>query len=259
MNNIKKEVQAQFGKNAKKYVYSENHAKGKSLAKLVEISSASKEDIVLDVATGGGHVANALSPLVKQVTAFDLTEEILSVAKSFMKENEIDNVDFIQGDAENMPFADGIFDMVTCRIAAHHFPNITHFIKGVARVLKPGGTFLLVDNVSPENNELDVFCNQVEQKRDHSHYRAWKKSEWLKMLEEEGFTIEEWHRFTKVTEFESWCDRMNLPENKKMELNQYMIQAESNIKNHFQVKTKNDKVISFQGESILIKAKRTFA
>lgn len=66
---IKGQVRKQFAKNAEKYVTSAGHAKGDDLALLVASSQASLDMKVLDIATGGGHVANALAPLVEQVIA----------------------------------------------------------------------------------------------------------------------------------------------------------------------------------------------
>ncbi|MBU8906004.1 class I SAM-dependent methyltransferase [Desertibacillus haloalkaliphilus] len=250
----KSNVQSQFGKSAESYVTSKWHAKGADLAKLVDIAELDGSERVLDIATGGGHVANALAPSVKQVTAYDLTTEILAAAKSFIESNGFQNVEFVQGDAEQMPFADEAFDVVTCRIAAHHFPNPESFVQESFRSLKQGGQFLLIDNVSPEREDFDHFYNKVEKDRDYSHHRAWKKSEWLKMLEEAGFEIEETHRFTKTFVFEDWCNRMNVSEEEKNNLSAYMIAASEEHHGKFRIKVENGKVYSFMGESILIKA-----
>lgn len=126
-SSTKQAVQTQFGRSAEAYVHSAIHAKGNDLKKLVEISEAQSTQHVLDVATGGGHVANALAPLSGHVVALDLTPEILTQAEKFIRGNGHDNVEFVQGDAEKMPFADESFDIVTCRIAPHHFPNIASF------------------------------------------------------------------------------------------------------------------------------------
>lgn len=194
---IKKDVQKQFGRSADSYVKSKGHSKGADLKKLVEMARATGREEVLDVATGGGHMANALAPLVRTVTAMDLTPEMLSAAEKFITGNGHVNVVFVKGDAEKLPFSDETFDFVTCRIAPHHFPNTEKFIREVYRVLKDGGQFLLDDNVAPENDEFDQFYNNIEKMRDYRHYRAWKKTEWLQMLELNGFETQELYRFEK--------------------------------------------------------------
>ncbi|WP_323125867.1 class I SAM-dependent methyltransferase [Gracilibacillus oryzae] len=159
---IKSTVQDQFGKTASDYVSSDLHRNGADLPFIVKMAELTGEEKVLDVATGGGHTANALAPFAKKVTAFDLTKEMLAAAEQFITSNGHNNVTYVQGDAEKMPFADESFDVVTCRIAPHHFPNIDFFIAEVYRVLKQGGRFLLDDNVAPENDEWDQFYNTVE-------------------------------------------------------------------------------------------------
>jgi ubiquinone/menaquinone biosynthesis C-methylase UbiE/catechol 2,3-dioxygenase-like lactoylglutathione lyase family enzyme len=250
----KEAVKSQFSRSADGYVKSQIHAKGKDLSKLIEIAKVSPEARVLDVATGGGHVANALAPFVKKVTAFDLTQEILHVAESFIKGNGHKNVDFVQGDAENMGFSEHSFDMITCRIAPHHFPHVTSFVQEVARTLKPGGQFLLIDNVAPEEDELDQFYNEVEKRRDYSHYRAWKKSEWIIILEEQGFEIDEWYHFPKTFLFEDWTDRMHLTNGEKQNLSTFMLNSSQKIREKFRIEPEDGYVYSFQGESVLLNA-----
>lgn len=251
---MKKDVQQQFGKSADAYVSSTIHKDGKDLQKLVEMVLVTGNEKLLDVATGGGHTANAFAPLVKEVTALDLTTEMLRAAEKFIKGNGFQNVEFKTGDAENLPLSDEIYDIVTCRIAPHHFPNVKKFLQEAYRVLKPEGYFLLDDNVVPEDDEFDHFYNRIEKTRDYSHFRAWKKSEWLHMIEMVGFAIHEWHRFEKTFHFESWCNRMNLPKNEKEKLSQSFLETSQRIKDKFKVIIENGKVISFKGEAIVLKA-----
>lgn len=251
---IKKNIQKQFGRNAESYINSPLHKDGEDLQKLLEMASISGRELVLDVATGGGHTANGFAPFVKKVTALDMTSEMLAAAETFIIGKGHSNVEFVQGDAENLPFPEKSFDLVTCRIAPHHFPHIDQFIQEVFRVLKPTGQFLLDDNVVPEDDELDSFYNHIEKKRDYSHYRAWKKSEWLKMIELAGFEITEWHRFEKTFQFEPWCKRMQLSKEDQRELNQYILNASPKIKTKFNIRVQENHIISFQGEAILLKA-----
>jgi ubiquinone/menaquinone biosynthesis C-methylase UbiE/catechol 2,3-dioxygenase-like lactoylglutathione lyase family enzyme len=250
----KRAVKAQFSRSAEGYVKSHIHSKGLDLKKLVEMASLTPETVALDVATGAGHVANALAPLVKRVISYDLTQEMLDAAEKFISGNGHTNVNFVRGDAEQISFPNEAFDLITCRIAPHHFPHIEDFIQEVMRVLKPGGQFLLIDNVSPEDDELDRFYNDIEKLRDYSHFRAWKKSEWLRLLENPGFEIEQWYRFAKTFPFDEWCDRMHLTHGEKEGLSKLLLNASSKIKNKFRIITENAQVSSFEGESIILKA-----
>ncbi|MDT8861313.1 class I SAM-dependent methyltransferase [Alkalihalobacillus sp. MEB130] len=253
-NGMKESVQAQFGNNASNYVTSQTHAKGEDLQKLLHISGITGDEDCLDIATGGGHVANLLAPFVLKVTALDLTSEILKVARQFIEKNGHSNVSFIQGDAEQLPFQDECFDVVTCRIAAHHFPNVNAFVKEAFRVTRKGGTLLLIDNVAPELDHLDFFYNKIEKDRDPSHFRAWKKSEWYNLIEVTGFEIVESYSFDKKFHFDTWCDMMNLANEKRVHLSDFMIGATEAAHKKFRLHLRNKKVETFKGEAILLKA-----
>ncbi|QOS78071.1 class I SAM-dependent methyltransferase [Paenibacillus sp. JNUCC31] len=252
---IKDEVQKQFAKNAQKYVTSARHAKGEDLALLVASSQASPDMTVLDIATGGGHVANALAPLVKQVIALDLTEKMLEVAERFIQGNGHLNVEFVAGDAERLPFSNDSFDLVTCRIAAHHFPDVPSFISEALRVTKPGGRLLLIDNVAPERDENDRFYNEIEKRRDASHVRAWRKSEWIRMVELTGYRIEGMISFEKPFLFEDWCERAGMSEEEKRALEASMLSESNEIKTYFKLEESGrGRILRFEGESIFIQA-----
>ncbi len=252
--NNKNDVKKQFGRSANDYVESQIHRKGTDLKMLLEMASITGNEEVLDVATGGGHTANAFAPVVRQVTAMDLTPEMLTASEKFIQTNGHSNVLFVEGDAEKMPFSNEAFDIVTCRIAPHHFPNIEKFIREVYRVLKCGGQFLLNDNVAPENDEFDHFYNKIEKLRDYSHYRAWKKTEWIGKIELAGFEIHEISRFEKRFEFMGWCDRMQLSEKEKEKVTNTILNAPEKVKHKFRIVTEENKVMSFCGEAMLLKA-----
>ena len=135
----KKLVQQQFGAHAAAYATSKVHAQGASLARLVELIRPQPNWQVLDVATAAGHTAFAFAPHVAHVTATDITPEMLGEAAKLAAAKDIDNVSLEQADAEQLPFAAGSYDLITCRIAPHHFPHIDHFLAAAARVLRPAG------------------------------------------------------------------------------------------------------------------------
>ncbi|OLS39944.1 class I SAM-dependent methyltransferase [Bacillus sp. MRMR6] len=251
---IKRDVQNQFGKSASAYVSSTIHKDGKDLAQMVKMASINGTETLLDIATGGGHTANAFAPLVSKVAAIDLTPEMLAAAERFIKGNGHENVSFIKADAEKLPFDNESYDMVTCRIAPHHFPNVDRFVSEVYRVLKANGQFLLDDNVVPEDDEFDQFYNQIEKIRDYSHFRAWKKTEWIQMLEREGFELIETHRFAKTFRFVPWCNRMNLPTEEKEKLTKFILNSTQRIKDKFRVMVEDGQIVTFQGEAIILKA-----
>ena len=199
-------VQEQFGKTAASYLTSKPHAQGKSLERLVELVKPQKAWRMLDVATGGGHVAYTFSPHVGRVWATDITDEMLSMVRSEADKRGLANVRTAYAKAEALPFEDGSFDLVTCRIAPHHFDSIPAFLREVHRVLTKDGVLALVDNVVPKGSVGD-YVNAFERFRDPSHLRAWAMEEWRAALADAGFAIGHEERIFKTMDFSSWAGR----------------------------------------------------
>ena len=199
-------VQEQFGKTAASYLTSTPHALGKSLERLVALTSPKNTWRALDVATGGGHVAYAFAPHVERVWATDITQEMLDMVKGEAQKRGLANVRTAYAKAEALPFEDASFDLVTCRIAPHHFNSIPEFLAEVRRVLKPGGLFAVVDNVVPAGAVGD-YVNAFERFRDPSHLRAWTMEEWRAALKAAGLTIGHEEQLYKQMEFKSWAAR----------------------------------------------------
>ena len=143
-------VQKKFGEAAADYAASTVHAKGESLARLVALVQPKPSWRVLDVATGAGHTALTFAPLVAKVMASDITDQMLAEARKLAAERGLGNVKTARAKAEDLPFPDMSFDLVTCRLAAHHFDKPRAFVAEAYRVLMPGGVLALVDNISPD-------------------------------------------------------------------------------------------------------------
>lgn len=214
-------VQQQFGANTAAYASSKVHAKGASLSRLVELVAPTKTWRALDVATGAGHTAAAFAPYLTEVVASDLTDEMLAEAAKLAAEKGYANMSVAKADAEALPFADESFDLVTCRIAPHHFPDVAAFVGSAWRVLKPGGTFALVDNVSPdvvttpgftaeELRDAAITYNAFEKLRDPSHGRALSTSEWLEIVADTGFAVQHHELMEKAMDLDAWCNTMNV-------------------------------------------------
>lgn len=187
---VKAQAQQRFGQFARGYVESKVHSSGGDLERLVELAQPQSDWLTLDVATGGGHTALKFAPMVGQVVAFDLTPKMLVAARSFIHGKNVANVEFAAGDAEQMPFADNCFDLVMCRIAPHHFPDCWRFVQEVARVLKPGGKFILQDNTVPDDERAARYVDAFERLRDPSHHRMYAGYEWQGMFLDAGLTVE---------------------------------------------------------------------
>ena len=125
----------------------------------------------LDLATGGGHTALWLARHGWKVTAGDIAPRMLENAQRLCAEVGL-RIETRLFPAEEMPFADGSFDLVTVRVASHHFSSPRKFVKEAARVLRPDGHFLLIDGTVPDDDpETDEWLHLVEKWRDPSHGR----------------------------------------------------------------------------------------
>jgi ubiquinone/menaquinone biosynthesis C-methylase UbiE len=199
-------VQEQFGATAQDYLTSKPHAQGKSLDRLIELTRPRPDWHALDVATGAGHTAYAFAPHVARVWATDITEEMMSLVREQADKRGLANLRVAYAKAEALPFEDDTFDLVTCRIAPHHFESIARFLDEARRVLKRTGTFALVDNVVPEGSVGD-YMNAFERFRDPSHIRAWTMQEWRDALRQHGFAVTHEEQLAKTMEFSSWAGR----------------------------------------------------
>lgn len=216
-------VQQQFGAHAAAYATSTVHAKGASLARLVELVRPEKHWRALDIATGAGHTAAAFAPHVAHVVASDITEEMLDEARKLAATKGFANMEAASADAQALPFSDALFDLVTSRIAPHHFPDVGAFVREVARVLKPGGTFALVDNIAPDAEstkgfsdrdlaEAAVAYNDFEKLRDPSHGRCLGMAEWTDVITAAGLQVTHKERLPKDMEFDPWAVRLGCDE-----------------------------------------------
>jgi len=204
---VKETVVSVFGRTAQQYVSSVSHAHGDDLKRMVAYAQVTGDELLLDIATGGGHVACEFAPLVRQVVALDMTQPMLAAAKAHAKTRGLDHLLFVAGDAEALPFADKSFDRVTCRIAPHHFANPERFVQEVARVLKAGGRFVLTDNIAPEDAAAATFINEVEKLRDVSHVCCYSVAQWHRWLAAAGLHICHEEKWAKPFAYEPWVNR----------------------------------------------------
>ncbi len=211
-------VQTQFGTDAalQGYATSDIHAKGKSLKLLLKLISPQAHWQMLDVATGAGHTALAFAPHVASVIASDITAGMLNKTKELAAKRGITNLQTKLADAEALPFDDESFDLLTCRLAFHHFPQTRQALSEFSRVLKPGGILGFTDNVTVPNKKAAAYYNAYEKLRDPSHRWVYPQVRLESLFCQAGFNIQAAHLLSKEFEFHQWADRQSVsPANKK--------------------------------------------
>lgn len=245
----------QFAPVAADYVTSSTHATGADLRRLVTLAEPSGDETVLDVATGGGHTALAFAPHVRMAVASDLTYEMLAAARSFISAQACHNVTYCRAAAEQLPFADASFDIVTCRIAAHHFGSIQAFVAEATRVLRPRGMLLISDHISPEDPGLDRFMDRFERWRDPSHVRAYSYTEWQALCADNRLTVihqeDDWR---EPYEFSSWTARMRMQETDRDRLERWLLDAPANYRDYFEILEEEGRLKSLRGRFGIIVA-----
>jgi SAM-dependent methyltransferase len=173
-----------WSERAELYRTSEAHREGPDLDLLVEWAHGA--GTALDVATGGGHVARRLREIGIEVVTTD--------AAPGMQPDVVTR-------AEHLPFADGSFDAVATRVAAHHFDDVPAAVHEMARV--SSNLVLVVDNLF-----MSDAAEEADKLRDPSHVRNYTGEEWRAMLGDAGVEVEEVRRFDKPIELQPWLDRV---------------------------------------------------
>lgn len=244
---MKRRAQASFARAADQYVVSSILAEGAELERMLELARLRGDERVLDIATGGGHTALAFAPQVREVVASDLTPAMLGAAARHLAERGVSNVRFEIADAESLPFVDGEFDVVTARLAPHHFPEPAAFVSETARVLRPGGRLVIFDNMAPEDEELDAFVNRLEVWRDPTHVRSHRSSEWLAMLSTAGFAMEAVDPLVrKLYPFDEWTARQSMRLEERDALERWLLAAPPRCAEFFRVVVDKDGVVSLE-------------
>ncbi len=157
---------------------------------IVDYLPLDREFRVLDVAAGTGHLSRAIAPHVREVAAIDITPEMLTRAREETTERNLDNISFVEGSAEQLPYEAVCFDLVVSRLAIHHFEDPMIQLREMVRVCKPNHTIGIIDLLAPEDERVAESYNNLERLRDPSHTVALSKRQMEKLLADAGIAVE---------------------------------------------------------------------
>jgi SAM-dependent methyltransferase len=174
---------------AEAYRTSAIHAAGEDLDLVVEWCEPAPGVTVLDVATGGGHVARRLREAGATVVTVDPAPGMGADTTA---------------SAEHLPFADASFDAVACRIAAHHFADVVTAVREMARVAKH--RVVICDNTF-----VSEASEQADRLRDPSHVRNYSQPEWHSFFELAGLEVADERFMLRPLEIQPWLDRAQTP------------------------------------------------
>ena len=236
MNHVES-IRHQYSTNADSYRTSNYHSSAPDLEVLREVAQLQGTERVLDIGTGTGHTALAVAQGANHVVGIDLTPQMLEQARQLAAERQITNVTFEEGDAQRLRYEDDSFDVVTCRVCAHHFADPLATVCESARVLRPGGCILWLDSVVPADPAQDTFLNTIELLRDPSHVRDFSISQWQAMFAEVGLAAEVAGQWATDLPFDDWTDRQSTAEEARVMLRQLFHTATSAVREAFRIRT----------------------
>lgn len=243
----------QFNANADKYAVSDVHRAGPSLPVLLALAKPVVEDQSLDVATGTGHTALAVARFVSKTIGIDIAPKMLEQARRLAAEQGISNCSFMEGSSESIPLADGQFTLVTARHAPHHFRNAPLFLLEVRRVLKPGGRFVMADQISPSAEAFD-WVDYWERTRDPSHFMQRTVEQWSEEVTKAGWQWIE-HRFVPYRlEFDWWVAQSGCTDSAIRALIEHAAGAPQRVRDSLKLEfDASGRVIAFQELMLVVR------
>jgi len=233
------------------------HKSGRELELVVEFASPKGNERVLDIGAGAGHTALALAPHVRLVVLTDPVQAMLEAARRVFEQAGVDNAEFMVATAERLPFEAASFDIVTSRLAAHHFDDVALAMREVARVLRPGGRFVFIDTLAPKDPESAAFQDAVERLRDPTHRRIYTDADWTAFCEQAGLAIRQVDEVRKAHDFEPWLERGGEDADTMALVRQRFVQAPRSAVRDLQIVIDNGRVRSFTDRKLVLGAQRS--
>ncbi|MCI0745048.1 MAG: class I SAM-dependent methyltransferase [Verrucomicrobia subdivision 3 bacterium] len=258
LDDIQRAAQEQFGRQSHRY------GRGHILENIEDVRAAIDPlDLkpgmkALDVATGGGHTGIYLASLGCDVTLADIAEPMLQRAAAaadalgYKVKTELHA-------AENMPYAHSCFDIVTCRVAPHHFSSPEAFIAETARVLAPGGWFVLIDGTVEDGQlEAEEWAHQLEKLRDPSHNRLLTPGQWTRLCKSNGLNVTR----TVVTPFKQpdlqwYFETAATPLANRVRVRELIANAPDSARRLFRLGEENGKIVWWWQRLTLVARKQT--
>lgn len=242
---LKQRLRQQFSQNPPDYGDCPPHTSGDDLARLIELLRPQSDWRVLDVAAGGGHTTRTLAPLVARVVTADLTLPRLLAARSPFESDRPVNTVYHQMGAQALPYRAASFNAVTCRLAAHHFPDPARFVDECARIICVGGQVAIVEPIAPHNRKTARYISAFERLRDPSHAWTYGLARWEGFFQAAGLHVTHSETLVYRQEFFAWAERMHCAPQTVTRLRAMLAQAPPAAAEWFQVERTATDGLSF--------------
>jgi len=231
-----------------------DHGSESDIERMVEVAAPRNTDFVLDMVTGLGHVARTFAPHVKRVDTLDPDDEMLKEAENLSADEFKGDIKFIHGDPSSLDCKDGIYDIVTARMALRHLGDGVKFFREAKRVLKSDGKMVLVDSLAPPHPDLEDFLNNLMRHNDRSYVRSYTLAELESLMERQGFFIDLIEIYPREHDFATWASKLGEGTDSARMIEVMLKSSSDSAKRHFRITMKNKQVVSFVTWMILVRA-----
>ena len=178
---------------------------------VIQTVCPTEDMIMLEVAAGTCAVSRSFAPQIRTSVCLDATESMLTVGKTEAEKNSLDNMVFVKGFAEELPFLSESFDLVISRLAFHHFTDTLSVMREMARVCKCGGLVVMIDMEASDEPYRDIR-DKIETMRDPSHVRNLSLPEMRGLFENERLSIENENVTEMQTVLSNWMELTKTPD-----------------------------------------------
>ncbi|MHB8847186.1 MAG: class I SAM-dependent methyltransferase [Burkholderiales bacterium] len=168
------------------YASSEVHAVSPTLDRLHTLLP--EIDSVCDLASGAGHTGLGFAGIASRIVAVDPAPNMLAQVRRLAAERGV-GVEAVEAFAESIPLASASFDLVVCRLAAHHFSDLAKAMTEMTRLAKPGGYVAIIDMEGDENPALDALNHEIEVLHDPTHVRSYTVKHWRGLFAANGLEV----------------------------------------------------------------------
>jgi ubiquinone/menaquinone biosynthesis C-methylase UbiE len=169
-----------FDSIASNYATSEVHISSPTLARLHTLLP--RVETVCDVASGAGHTGLSFAENASRIVAIDPAPKMLGEFRKLAVGRRGVVIDTVEAFAESIPLPSESFDLVVCRLAAHHFTDVDKTMREMTRLAKSGGYVAVIDLEGDENLELDALNHDIEMLHDPTHVRSYTSRRWREMF-----------------------------------------------------------------------------